>query len=157
MVRVHQGAHVKPCCDESCGEAFFVPVGQNGWRYTGATSAACFSAGGRKREMNSEIAELLYLFAGEVCATGFFVAALAVGVIPLVLGYKLFRFGLFNPSDMELAWRDWRVVLKRAAPGTGFAALGTGIVVAALVMYPGPGDYKSQTNTNMSLPTATDA
>ncbi len=68
-----------------------------------------------------------------VAITFYRITALLVGLAFGVMGYKLFVKGIFGDAgDLESKWGDNRLILKRAAPGTFFAVLGAGVLVATL-------------------------
>jgi hypothetical protein len=52
------------------------------------------------------------------------------------LGYDLFKRGLFGKGTeaggLEAMWKEWKVVVRKAAPGTFFALFGAAITVIAL-------------------------
>jgi hypothetical protein len=57
-------------------------------------------------------------------------ACLAVGALFGWLGYRLFMAGIWGPSgNLHANFRDWKLILKSAAPGTFFVVLGAFIIV----------------------------
>ena len=72
---------------------------------------------------------------------------LFVGAFVIYLGYRLFRLGVVEAAgDIEAVWKDRKLLLKRAAPGTILMLVGCAIVVNSLVKGPsvtGP-DYDIQ-------------
>ncbi|MCG7937504.1 MAG: hypothetical protein N0C88_01415 [Candidatus Thiodiazotropha lotti] len=62
------------------------------------------------------------------------IASLAVGGLFAWLGYKLFMTGIWgNAGDLDTKFKDSKLVLKNAAPGTFFAVLGAVIILATLI------------------------
>ena len=60
-------------------------------------------------------------------------ACLAVGSLFCVLGYRLFKLGVWgNAGNLEAKFKDTKLILKSAAPGTFFAVLGALIVVVTV-------------------------
>ena len=60
-------------------------------------------------------------------------ACLGVGALFCVLGYRLFKLGIWgNAGDLDAKFNKTSVVLKSAAPGTFFAVLGAIIVVVTV-------------------------
>jgi hypothetical protein len=67
----------------------------------------------------------------------FRIAVVAAGVVFAVLGYRLFVLGVVGPAGhLEAVWRENKILLKRAAPGTFFAFFGVFSIVAALFFHP---------------------
>jgi len=72
-------------------------------------------------------------------------ACLLAGLLCVYLGYRLFLAGIWGKAgDFETSYKDTRVVLTGAAPGTFFAFLGAGIMIATIwsglnIGYDGPG------------------
>jgi hypothetical protein len=61
------------------------------------------------------------------------VAGLAVGVVFLYFGYRLFMAGLWGSAgDVEAQFRDTKVLVRQAAPGTFFALFGAAIILMTL-------------------------
>jgi len=49
------------------------------------------------------------------------------------MGFRLFMAGIWGQSgELTAEFRETRVILKKAAPGTFFALFGTAIIVATL-------------------------
>lgn len=64
-----------------------------------------------------------------------YVATLLVGFGFAYLGYLLFVKGVFEGGgDWEGAWGEKNILIKRAAPGTIFALLGTAIVIGMFIV-----------------------
>lgn len=62
------------------------------------------------------------------------VITIIVGFAIIYLGYLLFKMGLFEKAgELETAWGDKRLVLKRAAPGTFFALFGSIVIAISLL------------------------
>ena len=60
-------------------------------------------------------------------------ACLTVGSLSCAMGYQLFKRGIWGAAgDMESKFKDLRIVLRGAAPGTFFAVLGSAIVVVTV-------------------------
>jgi hypothetical protein len=58
---------------------------------------------------------------------------LIVGSVFCFFGYRLFRVGTWGSGgDLEAKFKNIRLVLRSAAPGTFFAVLGGAIVVATV-------------------------
>lgn len=78
--------------------------------------------------MPLEIAYFIY-------ATAFRLAVIAVGAVAILLGYLLFVRGAVARGRTEagLEISQFKLDLKTAAPGTGFAAFGAAVVVVMLV------------------------
>jgi hypothetical protein len=52
-----------------------------------------------------------------------------VGLIIIYLGYKLFLKGIFNESgNVEGSFKDYKLIVKKAAPGTYFVLFGSFII-----------------------------
>lgn len=80
----------------------------------------------------NQISILIFLFK---------VISLLSGVFTIYLGYKLFVKGIFNESgDVQAAWNNMSLLVKKAAPGTFFALFGA--VVVSITIYKGF-DFKS--------------
>lgn len=55
--------------------------------------------------------------------------SLLIGLLSLYMGYKLFISGVWgNAGDVDVKFENNRILVRRAAPGTFFAILGTIIV-----------------------------
>jgi hypothetical protein len=58
---------------------------------------------------------------------------LTIGALFSVLGYRLFQSGIWgNAGDFDVKFKDYKIVLKSAAPGTFFAVLGAAIIIVTL-------------------------
>lgn len=87
-----------------------------------------------------------------VLLTAYKVISLAIGFALCKMGYKLFMSGVWGPKQGELAsagevqaqFRDNRILIKKAAPGTFFVVLGTALLIFS--MYKGL-DLKYASNT----------
>jgi hypothetical protein len=67
-----------------------------------------------------------------ICA--YKLSCLVVGLAAIYMGYRLFLArAKAEPSDTVLQMQDWKVSIKKAAPGTLFALFGM-IIVASTVM-----------------------
>ena len=65
--------------------------------------------------------------------TSYKLACLAVGSLFCVLGYYLFKLGIWgNAGNLEAKFADNKLVLKSAAPGTFFAVLGAVIIIVTI-------------------------
>lgn len=57
-------------------------------------------------------------------------ACIAIGALFVLLGYRLFKAGIWGDAgNFQANFKDAKLVLKSAAPGTFFAVLGAAIVV----------------------------
>lgn len=55
------------------------------------------------------------------------------GVLLVYLGYKLFINGIYGPAGELIAdWNEYKIVLKRAAPGTFFVIFGTVFMLSSV-------------------------
>ena len=62
------------------------------------------------------------------------VACLLTGSLFGFLGYRLFVSGIWgNAGDLDSKFKDGKLVLKNAAPGTFFAVLGAAVVIVAVL------------------------
>lgn len=60
-------------------------------------------------------------------------SCLAVGALFCWLGYRLFTLGIWGTAgNLAANFKDIKLVLKSAAPGTFFAVLGAAIVIATV-------------------------
>lgn len=60
-------------------------------------------------------------------------ACLAVGTLFAWLGYRLFMAGIWGAAgNLEANFKDWRLMLKSAAPGTFFVVLGAVVILYAV-------------------------
>jgi hypothetical protein len=77
---------------------------------------------------------------------------LAVGLTVIVLGYFLFMKGLYKGSgDLEGSWKDYKIAIRKAAPGTYFVIFGSLIISHTLYKGFESEEYKS---LNSITPTA---
>ncbi|HWB60857.1 MAG TPA: hypothetical protein VG733_15275 [Chthoniobacteraceae bacterium] len=61
------------------------------------------------------------------------IASLASGSFVVFLGYKLFVKGIFGQSgDLETTWKETKIVLKKAAPGTFFSLFGAVVIICTI-------------------------
>ena len=61
------------------------------------------------------------------------IGCLAVGSLFCLLGYRLFTAGIWGTAgDFDAKFRNTKLVLKSAAPGTFFAVLGAAIVIVTV-------------------------
>ncbi len=61
--------------------------------------------------------------------TSYKIMSLLVGLMFAYMGYKLFMAGVWgNAGDMDAQLKDFKLVLKKAAPGTFFVAFGTVVI-----------------------------
>ncbi|MGJ8678398.1 MAG: hypothetical protein ACSHX0_12845 [Akkermansiaceae bacterium] len=68
-----------------------------------------------------------------VALTLYKIVSLCVGTAFAFMGYKLFVAGVWGESgDVEAQFRDNKLVVKRAAPGTFFVLFGAIIVCSAV-------------------------
>ena len=70
-------------------------------------------------------------------------SSLIVGILSMYMGFKLFVNGIWGHSgDMIAKFKDNKLILKNAAPGTFFSVLGA--VIICFTIFKGlKGDYKS--------------
>lgn len=60
-------------------------------------------------------------------------SCLTVGSLFSILGYRLFKSGIWgNAGDLETNFKDSKIVLKSAAPGTFFAVLGAAVIITTI-------------------------
>ncbi len=91
---------------------------------------------------------------GELLEHLFYGLAILVGGLSLVLGFVLFRRGLYGAncdSEVELAWKDTRVLFRRMAPGLSFAVMGTIICSLAIWRPHGVEERLFETETENDL------
>lgn len=62
----------------------------------------------------------------------FLIISIVAGVIFCISGYSLFQLGVFESSDVDATFKDFKLLVKRASPGTLFAVLGAVIIVVCL-------------------------
>lgn len=68
-----------------------------------------------------------------VALTLYKIVSLLTGTAFAYMGYRLFTAGVWGESgDVEAQFRDSRLIIKRAAPGTFFVLFGTIIVCFAV-------------------------
>lgn len=68
-------------------------------------------------------------------ATAYKISTLLVGLASLYMGYRLFLAGIWGESgEVEASFKDNKLIIKRAAPGTFFALLGAGIICSTILM-----------------------
>jgi hypothetical protein len=75
--------------------------------------------------------------------------AVAIGFGFAVLGYRLFLKGVLGDSDLEAIWKDRKLLLRRAAPGTLFALFG--LTMISLSLWQGPGILKDYNTTDRQI------
>jgi hypothetical protein len=76
------------------------------------------------------------------------IGCLAVGSLFVILGYRLFQSGIWgHAGDFAATFKDTKIVLKSAAPGTFFAVLGAAIIIFTVVQ-----GISFQTPTKPPLP-----
>jgi hypothetical protein len=72
------------------------------------------------------------------------------GCIVIVLGFLLFKLGVFRDAgDVEASFRDWKLLMRKSAPGSLFAIVGMVIVVASLFR---PGTITSYNGGSPTMP-----
>jgi hypothetical protein len=60
-------------------------------------------------------------------------AVLACGFASIVMGYRLFRLGVFERAgELKATWGERSLLLKAAAPGTFFALFGSAIIAVTV-------------------------
>jgi len=68
-----------------------------------------------------------------VATTIYKLACLGIGGLCCAMGYQLFSRGIWGSAgDFESKFKDLKIVLRGAAPGSFFALLGAAIVVATV-------------------------
>jgi hypothetical protein len=61
------------------------------------------------------------------------ISCLIVGLIISYLGYRLFVAGIFDKAgDLHSSWKDFKLVITKAAPGLYFVVLGTIIICTTI-------------------------
>lgn len=78
------------------------------------------------------------------------IISLLLGTSISYMGYRLFLAGIWGEAgDVEAQFKDNKIVIKRAAPGTFFALFGA--IVICLTIYEGLSlhDYGNQSTENM--------
>lgn len=76
------------------------------------------------------------------------IICLVTGIIIIFLGYKLFLKGIFNESgELEGNWKDLKLVVKKAAPGTYFVLFGS--LIIAMTVFKG---FENEELTGNSYP-----
>ena len=84
-------------------------------------------------------------------------SSIGVGALSIYLGYKLFSKGIWGQAgDLLASFKETKLVLRSAAPGTFFAVLGAVILCVTIVVgFSGSNeismDGSSVTDTNASL------
>lgn len=64
------------------------------------------------------------------------IICLLVGLIIVFLGHVLFLKGVFSSAgDMDVAIRDTKLILRKAAPGTYFVVFGS--IIISMVIFKG--------------------
>jgi len=64
------------------------------------------------------------------------ITCLVIGLIIIFLGFRLFMRGIFNESgDVEGGWKDLKIIVRKAAPGTYFVIFGS--LLIGLTVYKG--------------------
>ncbi len=62
------------------------------------------------------------------------IVCLTVGSISIFLGYKLFTKGIWGQAgELESSFKDMKLVLRKAAPGSFFAVLGAVIICFTII------------------------
>ncbi|MDK2593524.1 hypothetical protein [Pseudoalteromonas obscura] len=57
-----------------------------------------------------------------------------VGFLIVFLGYKLFVNGIYgNTGDLIANWNEYKLILKRGAPGTFFSLFGTSVILIGVL------------------------
>ncbi len=61
-------------------------------------------------------------------------ASLGVGALFCILGFYLFKLGIWGQAgDLDVKFKDTKLVLKSAAPGTFLALLGAFIIIFTII------------------------
>lgn len=58
------------------------------------------------------------------------IACLVIGYLSIYLGYILFVKGIWGQAgDVNASFKDYKVIIRKAAPGTFFSFFGASIIV----------------------------
>jgi len=57
---------------------------------------------------------------------------IVAGVCFGFMGYRLFIRGIYGEGDLQAGWGDYKILLKRVAPGTFFAVFGVTVIAIAI-------------------------
>ena len=88
-----------------------------------------------------------------ISATLYKLASLLVGALFAFLGYKLFMAGIWGHSgDLEAQYKESKIVLTKAAPGTFFALFGA--IIIGFTVFKGL-DYKFGKISQSDVPVIT--
>lgn len=69
----------------------------------------------------------------DIVAVAYKISCLVIAFGFGYLGYRLFGRGIFGDAgDLEATFKDNKILLKRAAPGTFFAVLGAAIAISTV-------------------------
>jgi hypothetical protein len=69
---------------------------------------------------------MLYIFTYKI-------VCILAGLCIIFLGYMLFLKGIFGDSgDVEGGWHDYKLIVRKAAPGTYFVLFGSLIIAATI-------------------------
>lgn len=64
------------------------------------------------------------------------IVCLFVGLVIVFLGYMLFIKGIFNESgDVEGSFKDYKLIVRKAAPGTYFVLFGS--IIIGMIVFKG--------------------
>jgi hypothetical protein len=75
------------------------------------------------------------------------ITCLLTGLSIISLGYKLFVKGIFSESgDVEGSFKDYKLIIKKAAPGTYFVLFGS--LIIGLVIFKGISTDETLTGAN---------
>lgn len=94
--------------------------------------------------MQLEISFVIYLIL-------FRLAIIAAGVVSIILGYRLFTYGITSAdkgSSMKTSVGGMKLELKNAAPGTFFAVFG--VVVISVMLVSTPPGYESEQKSSVA-------
>lgn len=85
------------------------------------------------------------------------ITCLLIGLVIIFLGFRLFIKGIFNESgDVEGSWKDLKIIIRKAAPGTYFVVFGS--LLIGLTVFKGISNEEtyapvnSNKTTNSSVP-----
>jgi hypothetical protein len=83
------------------------------------------------------------------------IVCLFVGLVIVYLGYTLFMKGVFGESgDVEGSFKDYKLIVRKAAPGTYFVLFGS-IIIGMIVFKGFSMEETSKTPTPVSVPAPT--
>jgi hypothetical protein len=84
------------------------------------------------------------------------IVCLVVGLVIVYLGYTLFVKGVFGESgDVEGSFKDYKLIVRKAAPGTYFVLFGS--IIIGMIVFKGFSmeETKKPAQTKVSPPPST--